>query len=390
MKNIKLLYIINATGRAIFWLGIWILYYRGFGGYAAVGILETVMIVSSIVFEIPTGAIADLIGKKKTLFIGLLGIGLTNIWMGFAPDLMQMILCLIFMNLGYALTSGTFEALMYDSLKDEGKEAQYARTLSKATGFALAVSAIAGISGGYLYTYWVGLPFILTGVFNLFSAMAALLLIEPKTDTEKFSIANYFKQNVLGIRELFKNIAVIRRTVGLLLVMLVALMMYEGLNDTLNIAYGFSAVQLGMLSALFYLTAAGVSVWAGKLSTKVSKNSLFIASVFVFAISMLFSPFVTLYLGGLTVFVRAILNPVLNNEVSTQLNEYIDSKYRATALSAFSALKSIPYAFLVYVVMASVDSYPVQWLVFFMGIGLLTVFVYLLAIEKRDFYAKKD
>ena len=68
-RNIKLLKFILPLNQAWFWLGIWILYYLRFTNYTGIGLIEAVVITTGFIFEIPTGALADLIGKKKTIII---------------------------------------------------------------------------------------------------------------------------------------------------------------------------------------------------------------------------------------------------------------------------------------------------------------------------------
>ncbi|MCA9369104.1 MAG: hypothetical protein H6773_00375 [Pseudomonadales bacterium] len=50
---------------AWFWIAIWALFYLRFTDCAGFGLLEFTMIISFVITEIPTGAIADLFGKKK-------------------------------------------------------------------------------------------------------------------------------------------------------------------------------------------------------------------------------------------------------------------------------------------------------------------------------------
>src|SRR3990167_10935878 len=83
-RNIKIAYVLTVLKNSWFWLGIWVFYYLLFTNYAGIGIVETGLIVGMTLGEIPTGAIADLLGKKKTLItayflmaVGLFGIGLT-------------------------------------------------------------------------------------------------------------------------------------------------------------------------------------------------------------------------------------------------------------------------------------------------------------------------
>ena len=68
-RNIVLAYILGYLKQSWFWLGIWVFYYLRFTNYAGIGIIESVMILTMTVGEIPTGAIADLLGKKKRPYL---------------------------------------------------------------------------------------------------------------------------------------------------------------------------------------------------------------------------------------------------------------------------------------------------------------------------------
>ena len=68
-RNIYLAYFLAAMKHSWFFLGIWVFYYLQFTDYAGIGLLETIMIGTTTLGEIPTGAVADLFGKKKTLVL---------------------------------------------------------------------------------------------------------------------------------------------------------------------------------------------------------------------------------------------------------------------------------------------------------------------------------
>lgn len=367
MFNAKILGILNSIHYAWFWLGIWVLYYSRFGGFAAVGILETVMIVSTILFEIPTGAIGDLLGKKKTLIVAYLLSGISNIWMAFAPNLLHMCFSLVLMNFGGALRSGTFEAMLFESLKAEKKEALYTKILSSMTAGRLITLSIAGIVGGYLYTISPQLPFLLTGLVITAGTFVAMSLKDTPDEQDAFTLSTYLKQNVKGTKELFKTKEIALRSLALLSVMVVVLIMYEGLNDILSVGFGFTEVQLGIFASVLGLVGAGTSVIAGKLSEKGHGKLLYFGAIGVYLVSLLVSPFVGLVLGGMTILIRNIAGPIIENESSAFLNERIESKYRATALSAFSMLKSLPYAVTIYFISAATDVFPPAWVAFAIG-----------------------
>ncbi len=385
MKNIRILYLLNALYNSWFWLGIWVLYYSRYGGYSAVGILELVMIVSTIIFEIPTGAIGDLLGKRKTLFLAYLFSGLSNIWMGVAPNLLHMVYCLILMNLAGALQSGTFEATIYDSLKDEKKESHYNRVISNMTAIRLITLAVSASIGGFMYKYSVGSPFIISGVIAIVGAAFSLLLTEPKVDSEKFTLQNYLRQNWRGFKQLFANTEITKQTLAILSVLFVTVIMYEGVNDILGINFGFTEIQLGILASVLCLAGAASSVLASKLRDKYKPKTLYLIGILLYCLSLLASPFVSLYVGAFTILVRNIMSPVIENEASTIINNVVESKYRATALSSFSMLQNLPYAVTVYFITAAADTIPMTSIAFVIGIFLVLAFGYNLAV----FWKKK-
>lgn len=384
-RTIKLLYVLEICYYAWFWLGIWVLYYMKFGGFAAVGLLETVMIVSVLLFELPTGAIGDLLGKKKTLFLAYLFAGIAHLWTGFATSIFHLIGALILLNFGGALRSGTFEALAYDTLKENGKETLYRKVVSRLTAIRLLTLSVVGVIGGFLYAENNSLPYLLVGLVNLSGLFFIPFLAEPKIDTEKFTLKNYLKQNFYGAKQLFASAGISAKTVALLSVVLVTLITYEGLNDMLAVGFGFTEVQLGILASIVSLVGAASSVIAEKMHKKVPEYFLYFGAAGILLVSLLVSPFVGLVLGGVTILLRNIVTPVIENETSAIINQFIDSKYRATALSTFAMLKSLPYAAIIYLVGVSADVFPVSSVAAVLGGFLL----FALGFNARVFLLKK-
>ena len=106
--------------------GVWVVFLlaRGFS-LAQVGIAEGVFHVVSFLCEVPSGMLADLVGRKRTLALsGLFGT-LSALAMAFSQDFFGVCLSMAFQALMYNLCSGTQEALTYDSLKAVGQEGSY-------------------------------------------------------------------------------------------------------------------------------------------------------------------------------------------------------------------------------------------------------------------------
>lgn len=101
--------------------------------------------------------------------------------------------------------SGAEEALVYDSMKQDGVIDQYKAMYSKAIVFIQGALVFGSFFGGILYALQQSLPFILYGIALLVSFIATRFYIEPDIDSEKFSWSGYKTHFIAGLKESFKN-----------------------------------------------------------------------------------------------------------------------------------------------------------------------------------------
>ena len=182
-RNIKIAYILTALKNSWFWLGIWVFYYLLFTNYAGIGIVETGLVVGMTLGEIPTGAIADLLGKKKTLLISFLLMALGLFGIGLTPDFLFLAVWVFIAGVGASFYSGTLEALVYDSLKEVRKESNYPIIIANIGTLQLIAPAVAGLLGGFLYYLSPRLPFLLHGSFYFIGLLLSFFLTEPHFDS---------------------------------------------------------------------------------------------------------------------------------------------------------------------------------------------------------------
>lgn len=67
--HIKRLYIITFLGELYLIIPIWMFFYLRFLSFEQVALITIIQHVTAILFEVPTGAFADIFGKRKTLII---------------------------------------------------------------------------------------------------------------------------------------------------------------------------------------------------------------------------------------------------------------------------------------------------------------------------------
>ena len=102
---------------------------RGFSVFE-IGILESIFHVVSMCFEIPSGAVADAFGRKRTMAASEVLMILSILGMLCSDTFWSVAASIGISALSYNRASGTREALAYDTLKENGQEQEYDRFAS--------------------------------------------------------------------------------------------------------------------------------------------------------------------------------------------------------------------------------------------------------------------
>jgi MFS family permease len=384
-RNIYLAYFLAAVKNSWFWLGVWVLYYLRFTDYSGIGLIETVGITIGTLAEIPTGAIADLVGKKKTLILAFFLEAFGSFIMSFAQNFGQIIISVVVMWAGGALYSGTLDALVFDSLKQEGKEDKYGKIIANIASISLISMAIASIFGGFMYSFSFRLPFIANSIGYLLGFIASFILIEPKIDTIKFSWRNYLLQTRQGFKQLFQPLAKLK-TIRLLILGAFLTVLTEILDSVLLVEVGFSDRQMGIIFAIIYLISSATSQISPWLKSKFGYSwSINILNLFI-VIALLIMPKANLFIGGSAILLIENILPIFNNLSSEMINKQTESKYRATTISTFNMLKNLPYVLTAAFIGRLMDIISARHFAFYFGLALLAV----LLLQKLTLDKKKS
>lgn len=214
-KQLSRLYISSVLGNLSL-TGAWValLATRGFS-LVEIGIAETVFHITSLVFEIPSGVLADVFGRKKMLVVSAVMRLVGNIIMIFSNNLFTVCLSIIFWALSYNFTSGSGDALAYDSLKLSKQESKFEKfesnqliILSLCGGVSTLCVGIA-LAVGHKIAYGVD---IVIGVIQIF-VLASLEEVSfkiPQKNTIIGKLTDCFKESFAFIKEA-------RKVMGLML-----------------------------------------------------------------------------------------------------------------------------------------------------------------------------
>jgi MFS family permease len=316
-----------------------------FTDYAGIGFLETVMITTSTLGEIPTGAIADIVGKRKAVMLAFALGALGNITMAFAPNYIVLIISIMTMTLGGAFFSGSLEALVYDTLKERKLEHTFQGVIGKMNSMQNIGMAVAGIAGGYLYQINVSLPFLMVALAYTMGVFVSFNLTEPKIDSEKYSWKIFVSQNKEGFSQLFHS----NKTMWLALLFLIpsAFMVATEnvVNDATVIELGYNSIGFGYFATCLYLFGTLVSVKSDWIISKLGSAYTYVTLLSIYAITLLLIPWSMIAVGTVLLLLRYGVQTIFDNYQSVKINEIADSRYRATTLSTFNLLRNIPYVF---------------------------------------------
>lgn len=126
---------------------------------------------SVLLFEVPTGVVADVFGRRRSILIGTALIGVSFILWGLVPALWAILLAQVGWGLGYTFRSGAVQAW----LADEVGEVEANRLFLRGSQTALAGAFAGTLAAIALGSISLGLPLIVGGAGHL--VVVILLLI---------------------------------------------------------------------------------------------------------------------------------------------------------------------------------------------------------------------
>lgn len=182
IRNVRLFILFRVLFNARFYYPVFSILFLDFGlSLSQFAILNAVWAATIVLCEIPSGAMADSIGRRNLLvFAAGLMVFEIALW-AFVPRGNVTLLFWVFVlnrilsGMAEAAASGADEALAYDSLQEQGNSEDWGRVLERQIQFQSAGFVIAMTLGGILYDPellqrlfdWAGLALIITSETTL-------------------------------------------------------------------------------------------------------------------------------------------------------------------------------------------------------------------------------
>ena len=174
--------------------------------FVEVMFLQSYFTMMILAFEIPCGAIADYISRKFSLLLGSLTTGFAALVYGSYPNIFIFVIGETLWAFGAALTSGTNQAFIYDTLKKLQREDDISKIMARNRSFSLFGIGISAPIGSIIGAS-LSLNLVMSLMFFPFiiATIITLTLKEPNHELEKKQSEKYFTIVKSGFTELKKN-----------------------------------------------------------------------------------------------------------------------------------------------------------------------------------------
>lgn len=274
----------------------------------------------AMIFEIPTGALADSWNRKYMLALAPIFKSICFITWYFAGNNIYMYgLGFVFWALGSSFVSGTSEALLYDTLNFYQKTNEYEIVLGKKKFFYFIALAISTISGGIIASYNIDIVLLLSIVPLILSFIFAALII-PTPKIELTHDVKYFDHIKSAFKEVWSN-----RKLLYLIIFLLSISIMGDLEEYDQLYYDLANLKIvyfGFVGFIGSILGGLSSYFAHRL-----KSHFFV---------YYFLPFITgllLMLVGLFPCIPMIIILMLTYVIVSPLNVLIESKIQHTIKS---------------------------------------------------------
>lgn len=305
-------------------------------------VLQSWFMLWIFVLEVPSGAVADYLGRKHALVLAC-AVNVTGaIVYGIVPNFFVFLLGEVLWAISAALFSGASEAFIYDTLKDTGKSEKSKEVFARVDSFGLAGVMVSAPLGSVIAVQ-LGLnaPMLLLVIPFAVACVIGLTFEEPEV-TQSPKSRQYTRILKGGVKYFYKNRVLKILALDMIFIASIAYFMIWFYQPML-VQAGVDVAYFGLVHASFVVSQILIMNNYERLENIFgSKKRLISLSAFTTGVMFV--------IGGLTSSVPIVLLVIILGGgfglsrrplFVSYMNKYIPSSERATVLSAISMIRRL-------------------------------------------------
>ena len=357
--NIWRLFTVQALMMFMLWVPIWVVFLQRKGlNLTEIGLLEAGTWVLTAALEVPTGAIADRWGRKATMSIGAFAYAMAMFLIVGETLSPLFLLGYALWNSSSAFVSGADSALLYDSLRADGRASEAAKQTGRYTAIHQGSQGIASLAGAALATVDITLCFTLCGIGAFVASALALTMKEPPHFDEEGEVRLGYWKNLRTAIGIAARRPIVRALLLLsAMILVVPFVVYYALLQPYALVVGVPIASLGIVVLGVQLTSVVASWLAHRTQGRFALTDVVTIGVVVLLVASaglaLFPSIPAVSLMLAVALVPALCRPLL----TARLNDLIPSAQRATILSLSALLFELGLAVAMPLLLACADRF---------------------------------
>lgn len=341
-KNIRLYKWFIVLVQPLFWAPTIILYIQNVGkmDLPSIYFMEAIVLAGCILItEIPSGALADIIGRKKTLFLASILMLIGVIWTSFIRSPIDVWISNVFCMIAFSVIHGADSSLLFDSLKQVNREKEFIKIRGQAMGNIYLTVAFCSLLAGFLSEINIRIPFILSIPGILISCFLALKFKEPII-AQKYSFKkqnNLIKLSILLVANNKKIKWIISFSILILVSSKIWFFTYNPYFEEVELSLFYYGIIFFLLNIIAWFFSKNAHFFAEKVNERLCATTIVL---FIGLPIFLMGSFISKIMVSMVFFqniVRGFLSPFLEE----MLNQHLTQEKRATVFSIKSVAVGI-------------------------------------------------
>lgn len=305
---------------------------------------EILYAIAIVALEVPLGIWADRWGRKPMVLLSAVVGCLEFLILVYAHSFWHFAFVALLAGLGRSASSGAENALLYDTLKQHGRQRQFERTLGRLNAVDIAATILAALCGSSLagrfdleLNYWLSLA------SSLIALGAALLLKEPAMAACDSGESDGAAQPLRMSQYVRTSLRFFRHRRGVSLVVLTGMVTGAAISfidefwQTYIDRLGIPVVYFGLFSATLFLLRLPGNMLAHALKERFSYRALLLFVATAFALGFAYVSAFPGYTGAAVLIAIGLVSGIVEPIAAGYLHHRIDSSMRAT-IDSFASL----------------------------------------------------
>ncbi|EFJ78359.1 MFS transporter [Rothia dentocariosa] len=301
--------------------------------------LESVLVASILVAEIPAGVIGDRFDRRRLVCAGFVFNAIAEILFAAGTNFSIYALSFVMSGLSIAMLTGVQDAYIYDSLGDDA-DAKAVGAWGHLSALMLTAGVTGSVVGSALGSIDISLPALLSAAMAVVAAVCVAFLPQQNPKTHDKHPESSWISLKIGVKLLFTSPLLLYVAVGSSASFALFNAVYT-LNQPLFAAQDVPIATWGVIAGAGQLLAAGYNYAAGRIEKRVGrKTALLLAMGYGAAgFCLMAVPHVLAVVSGFLLVVVGIhaRGPI----TSAVTNKLIPAHRRATVLNVASSVGSL-------------------------------------------------